>query len=454
MSIELQHVYDEEFHDDLVVLLEGGDERLLRTLLARLHPADLADALEHLDPPQRQRVFELIAPEDRAPAIIEMDEGLREQLLDALDTPQIAEFVARLDSDDAADLLQTLSPEVAERVLAAISPADARRLRRLLAFPEDTAGGIMAAEVVAVPERDSVAQAIERLRAAGEAQADIPHLFVVDDSGRLTGILTLRDMLLRDGATAVGAIVDREVRAVPATMDQEEVVDLARKYDLAVVPVIDHHGRLIGQITIDDILEAYEEEASEDFIRFSGGLEEESPGDSVVTVSRNRLPWLVLGLIGGAVSAWVMSRFEGEFSAAMQIAFFIPVIMAMGGNVGMQSSATIVRGIATGEVDRPNARARLTKEIIVGVVNALVLAVLLWGIVTLWLGRWHLAIVVGVSLAVTMTMAAIVGSAVPLMLKRLGADPALATGPFVTTSNDIIGLTIYLALTTALLRWI
>jgi len=310
--------------------------------------------------------------------------------------------------------------------------------------------------VVAVPQDERLAQAIERLRQAGEAHRDVPQVFVVGRGGRLVGTLSLRDMLINNPDRLVADVVEREFLSVPASMDQEEVAELVRKYDLAVVPVVDDQGRLIGQITLDDILDVYEEEASEDFVRLSGALQEESPRDSVLSVSRNRLPWLLLGLAGGALSAWVMSRFTTsyDFREALQIAFFVPVIMAMGGNVGIQSSATMVRGLATGEIAEPSSRGRLIKEIAVGALNALILAAVLWLIVTLWLGRIKLALVVGLSLAMAMTFAAIVGSAVPLIFKRLGADPALATGPFVTTTNDLLGLTIYLGATTLLLNWI
>ncbi|MFH1143800.1 MAG: magnesium transporter [Candidatus Eisenbacteria bacterium] len=446
----------QEFHDDLRALIATRNEQLLRALLAQLHPADLADVLEHLDEEDRVFVFGLVAPTERPQAVAEMDEGVRERLLGELKTSEIADLVEELDSDDAVDLVQDLSAEVAEQVLTEVSDAESRRVRRLLAYPEDTAGGIMAAEVVAVPERDTVAQAIERLRAAGEAQADIPHLFVVGENGRLRGTLRLRDMLLSDPHRSVGEITQREFWSVPATMDQEEVAELVRKYDLAVVPVVDERGRLIGQITLDDILDVYEEEASEDFARMSGGLTDESPHDSWLSISRNRLPWLFLGLAGGTVSAYVISHFVPgfDFQDALQVAFFIPVITAMGGNVGMQSSAMMVRGLATGEIAEATSRSRLLKEIGVGALNAIVLALVLWAIVSLWLGRWRLAAIVGVSLSCSMTVAAAIGSAVPLALKRLGVDPALATGPFVTTSNDIIGLSIYLGATTLLLGWI
>ncbi len=446
--------YNEEFRDDLRALLATRNEQLIRSLLADLRPADLADALEHLDEEDRRYVFGLISEADRPQALAEMDEGAREAILEALRPAEIADMVEELRSDDAADLVQDLSDEVAGQVLGEVGADDARRLRRLLSYPEDTAGGRMDAEFVAVPESETVGQAIERVRKAGEEQGDIPHVFVVGDDGRLVGKLSLRDLLLNPPDRKVAEIADHDIISVPADLDQEEVAELARKYDLAVVPVVDASGRLLGQITLDDLLEVYEEEASEDFAKLSGGLKEESPSDSVVAVSRNRLPWLVLGLLGGTLSAWVMSHFTNSFKQALQISFFIPVITAMGGNVGIQSSSTIVRALATGEVDMPHAHGRLAKEIAVGALNALVLAGVLWAIVSLWLGEVRLAAVVGLSLTASMTFAAAVGSAVPLLLKRLGVDPALATGPFVTTTNDILGLTIYLTMSTVLLQWI
>ncbi len=446
--------FDQAFHDDLRALLETRNESLIRALLAGVHPADLADLLEHLDDDSRAYLFDLLPETDGPQALAEMEDGARERLLQELEPPEIAELLRDLPSDDAADLIQDLPEEVVPRVLDLLPKADAGTVRRLLRFSEDTAGGRMAAEFVAVPEGERISQAIERIRRAGEEQGDIPHVFVVDEEGRLSGTLSLRDILLSHPDRRVGEIMQREVRSVHTGMDQEAVAELARKYDLALVPVVDHRGVPVGQITLDDILDVVEEEASEDFARLSGGLQEESPVDSIWTVSRNRLPWLFLGLLGGILSAWVISRFSGSLREALQISFFIPVIAAMGGNVGIQSSATVVRGLATGEIDQTNRSNRLVKEIAVGALNAILLALVLWAIVTLWLGEFALGIIVGVSLSVSMAFAAMVGAAVPLLLRRFGIDPALATGPFVTTTNDILGLAIYLALTSSLLGWI
>jgi magnesium transporter len=445
--------YDSEFQDDLEAVLATRNELLIRNLLAELHPADMAEVLEYLNDEDRSYVFGLIAEEDRPQVLAEMEDGTRERFLQELKAPEIADLITDLESDDAADVVQDLPDDMVEEVLTGISVDESRKVRRLLQYPEDTAGGRMAVEIVAVPEGETIGQAIDRLRKAGEAQGDIPHVFVVDNARRLTGTLSLRDILLSDPQAPVSRIADRETRSVPVTMDQEQVAEMVRKYDLAVVPVVDAAGRLVGQITLDDILDVYEEEASEDFVRLSGGLQEESPADSLAAVSRNRLPWLLLGLAGGLLSAWVMSQHTDSIHQALEIAFFIPVIMAMGGNVGIQSSATMVRGLATGEIREPGSRGRLLKEIAVGAINAFLLAAVLWLIVTVWLGRGKMALVVGVSLGTAMTFAAAVGSAVPLMLKRLGIDPALATGPFVTTTNDILGLVIYLTATTSLLHW-
>ncbi|MCK4305022.1 MAG: magnesium transporter [Candidatus Eisenbacteria sp.] len=446
--------FDPAFHDDLLVLIETRNDALIRTLLARLHPADLADALEHLDEKNRSYTFGLIPEGDRPQALAEMEEGARETLLEALKSADIADLIEELPSDDATDLLRDLPDDVAQRVLKEISPAESRKVHRLLEFPEDTAGGIMAVEFVAVPERENVAQAIDRLRKADEELGDIADVFVVDDAGRLSGRLSLRDLLLNHPSKLVGEIATGDVISVPAGMDQEEVAEIVRKYDLAVVPVVDEAECPIGQITMDDILDVYQEEAAEDFARLAGGLQDESPADSVVSVSANRLPWLVLGLLGGVLAAWVISHFTGSLRQALEISFFMPVIASMGGNVGMQSSAVIVRGLATGEIDRANTRDRLVKEILVGLINALLLAAVLWLVVTLWLQEIKLGVVVGISLAFTMAFAAFVGSGVPLLLRRLGIDPALATGPFVTTTNDVLGLSIYLGLTSLLLGWV
>jgi magnesium transporter len=445
--------FDPAFHDDLKVLLETRNENLIRSLLATLHPADLADVLEHLDEESRSYVFGLLPDKESSQTLVEMEEGARESVLQDLAASEIADLVEEMDSDDAVDLVRDLPDDVAQEVLTDLSPDDARNVRRLLEYDEETAGGIMATELVKVPESGRIQDAIDRIRVAGEELGDIPHIFVVDSEGRLSGYLSLRDILLTSPTAPVSDIVNRDVRSVPAELDQEEVAEVVRKYDLAVVPVVDNQGLPIGIITHDDILDVYEEEASEDIARLSGSLGEESPADSIFDVTRNRLPWLFLGLVGGTLAAFVISYFTKSLKEALQISFFIPVIAAMGGNVGMQSSAVIVRGLATGEIHQANTRMRLIKEIIVGCINALLLSLVLWAVVFFWLDDFSFGLAVGISLAAAMIIAAFIGSSVPIALRRIGIDPALATGPFVTTTNDILALTIYLILTTVLLKY-
>jgi magnesium transporter len=443
----------QDFIDDVKELLDRDQTGLVQNLLIDLHPADTAELIECLSSDEREKVFGLVSDEIAGAVIAEVEPHKRQDLLEALAPDKIFGIVSQLDSDDAADMIAELPPQTAEGVFHLMEESDAGELREILKYPEDSAGGIMAVEVMSVSEGLSARQAIEEIRGRSSDVGEFYQIFVVDGAGRLRGTIPLHTLVLADPNEKVSVLTENDVFSVQTGMDQEEVAALVAKYDLVSVPVVDAFGRLVGRITIDDIVDVIEEEATEDIHRMAGTSEEEVEGESVLRVSGLRLPWLVVGLAGGLLSAYVVSRYEVSIRELLVLSFFVPVIAAMAGNVAIQSSAIVIRALATDELAVGHIWPRMFKEVGVGLINGAVCGLILFAVTSFWQASSRLGIVVGVSLIAVILVAAAMGALVPMLLKRLNVDPALATGPFVTTSNDVIGLVIYLQIATFFLGW-
>lgn len=437
--------------EDLAFLADAGELQKLRTILVSSHPADLADVIRFLKEPQRSTIFGLLDDEKASEVLTRLDEVTREQVLKEISHDRLTALVDEMDSDDATDIVSELPPEVADHVLERIDVEDSAEVKELLRHEEDTAGGIMQLEYIAVRADETVDEAIREIRSRAEEVEEVYNVYVTDDEGRLAGILPLKQLVLARPGTRVAEIMDRNVISVKADMDQEEVAQIVRKYDLVAVPVVDESGRLLGRITVDDVIDVIQEEAAEDISRLAGITEEEPHEMSTLRISRARLPWLVTGIIGELFNAFLMSHFEASLQQMIALAFFVPVIIATGGNIGIQSSAIVVRGLATGEIDLRQMGSRLVRELRVAVVNGLVCGAFLFAVVAVWRDTM-VASIIGVSLLLVILVAATVGATIPLMLKRINIDPALATGPFITTSNDLIGLLIYLGTATFILQ--
>jgi magnesium transporter len=372
-------------------------------------------------------------------------------LIATWDERRLAGLVREMNSDDAADFVSELPPDLAATILKQIAPEESADVRKLLAHEEDTAGGIMALELVAMVQDSTVAEAINEIRKKADEIDTINHVYVVDNNRRLLGTVHLKQLILAEPYTRLSEIMSRDVISVQVGTDQEEVAKLARKYDLLSVPVVDAQSRLVGRITYDDIVDVMEEEAAEDISHMAGIA---SHGDirdssSVLRTARIRLPWLVIGLFGGIVAAWILSFFENKLEQNIVVLmFFVPVVMAMGGNAGIQSSTIVVYGLATGSIGLGDMVQRLLREMRVAFLNGFLCGLLLLLIVTVVWNQPHYGILVGVSLLIVMFVAALVGASIPLLLKRYNVDPAIATGPFITISNDILGLFIYMAIST------
>ena len=434
---------------DLVKTLIGEKSQLpLKKLIDDMPPADAADLIEHLDHDERLHIFELLKPEGAGEVLLEMEAPVQERILSDLDNEAITEIVQELDSDDAADLVGDLPAERARQIIQTVGEDVSTELRTLLPYPEDTAGGIMALEYVAVHAESTVQEAIETIRNKREEVENVYYLFVVDDRQRLVGVVSLKDLVLETPTRKVKEIMNPEVISAYAYNDQEEVAHLVKKYDLVSIPVVDEHHRLVGRITHDDIIDVMEEEADEDIALMAGVINQEIAEESPLKISRARLPWLIVGLFGGILAALVINQFEASLEEVVALSFFFPVIMAMGGNTGTQAATVAVRGLATGDISVMNIGKRIWLEMRVALVNGVICGILLSLVVGLWLSSYLLGSVVGIALIVIIISSGFVGASVPLVLKKMDIDPALATGPFVTTSNDIISLFIYLSLVT------
>lgn len=446
-----QPIVDDELVENVEALVAAGQRGMVLNLVEELRPPDVASLLRHLPAEAARVAFRWLPEEMRSDVLPEMEGAERSDLIEGLSTDELVALLDRLDTDDQADVLADVDLDEVDRVLVQLE--DGPAVEALLSYGDDTAGGIMATEVVAVPLTATVAEATEAVRAHADIVDPVFAVFAVDAEDRLAGVVTLKSLLLSPADMLVADIAEPDPVSVEPDLDQEEVARIMERYDLVALPVVSAGGRLLGRITVDDILDVVREEAEEDLQRAVGITGEEELSSSVFAVSRGRLVWLLLGLVGAYVSGLVIVGFEGALQAAPVLALFIPIVMAMAGNAGIQSSAIAVQGLASGDLWSSDLARRLGKELAVAVLNGAVLAVALAGIVILsGFGEdtQRLAITAGLALLVVIVLATLIGATVPLVLNRVGIDPALAMGPFITVSNDILGLTIFFVVATVL----
>ncbi len=441
MSTELTR----EYINDLKSVIEKKDNSAALDKLDQLHPADIAEIYENLSLEEATYLYLLLDPEKASDVLVELEEDERESFLKALPSDVIAsQFIDHMESDDAADVIGDLAEDKKQEVLLHIDDVEqAGDIVDLLSYDEDSAGGLMAKELIRVNENWGVATCIREMRKQAEDLDEIYYIYVVSDENVLLGILSLKALLLASASTRVKDIYDAEVRSVQTDADSEEVAQIMEKYDLIVLPVTDSIGRLMGRITIDDVVDVIRDEAERDYQLASGITTDVETTDSPARLSRARLPWLIIGLLGGIVVAAVIGRFEEDIQINPEMAFFIPLIAAMAGNVGIQSSAIIVQGIASNSLGLESTSRKLGKELIVSLMNGFILSGLLFLYNYFISHNLALTFTVSTSLFVVIIFAAVFGTLIPLLLHRMKIDPALATGPFITTMNDIMGLFIY-----------
>ncbi|MCB2199209.1 magnesium transporter [bacterium] len=424
----------------------------VRELLVRMHPAEVAALMTGLSAFERNLVFDLSPADEQHEVLIELEESDQESLLERLGDERIAEIMLQLDSDDATDLAALLDESTLKTVLEATPTEDREELVQLLGYDEESAGGLMATELVTARDSDTVREAVEAVRnARREGIEDIHYVYIVDADERLKGRITLLDIMLAPRSQPVHELYDEDTIVVSEKMDQEEVAQIFQRYDLISAPVIDEDDKLIGRITVDDIVDVIQDEAEEDIGLLTGTGEEEVSERNLLVATRARLPWLVIAFVGELFGAIVISQFEESLANIILIAFFIPVIIAVAGNIGIQSSTIVVRGLATGEILSDRIMKRVGREVLVSALNGIVLAGVLIGVVVVWQNSWLIAAALSISLFLVILMAALVGSLVPFMLKKLNLDPAMASGPFITMTNDVLGVALYLFITSSML---
>lgn len=433
-----------------------GQDRLAKAAqaVADMHPADVGSLAEELSEENKIKLFNALDPAVAAEVVVELSEHSRDLVLAGLSTGQLSAIVDDMPSDEATDIIADLPEKQAQEVLDRIDTEDSAEVRELLQYDEDTAGGLMQLELVEARSNQTVSQVIENIRRKKDEVGELHNIYVVSAANTLLGYVPVSKLILSAPSTPMRNILDTCPLVVEAHEDQEEVAHKFRKYDVVSAPVVDSEGHLLGRITVDDVMEVMEEEAREDLLRMAGTSSEEEMfhAGSILRISRLRLPWLLTNMLGGLVSGWLLWIFRVTLSDALFLLAFIPVIMAMAGNVGVQSSTIIVRGFAVGQVSYANLMRVLFKEVRVAVVIGLVCGCLVGLVAQFWHGRGALGLVVGLAMTCAISVASIMGTLAPALFKRLKVDPAISSGPVVTTFNDILGILIYFVIATVFYR--
>jgi magnesium transporter len=426
-------------------LLEHPGSDDLRAYLDTFRPEDIAEVFWDLTDEERKNVITILDKETGVEVINYLDDELQEKFLRSYESEELASnIISFLNTDDAVDILNHFPSHKADEIIHHLTDAEfARNLISLLHYEEDVAGGLMEKELIKVKANWTVKSCVEEIRKQAEEVENIFTIYVVDQRDKLMGILSLKQLILQKDEAKVLDILNPDFIFVNAYTPAEEVASIMNKYDLVAIPVVDSLGRLMGRITIDDVVDFIKEEADKDFQLQAGLTENVESGDRIWILSRARLPWLLIGLTGGLASSSLISRFEGDLSLVPQLAFFMPVVAAMGGNAGVQSSAIIVQGLANNTLKSKNILPKLGKEFMVSLLNGTVCALLMLGWNILVGLRTDLALTVSTALVSVIIFASVLGTLTPMLLERFKIDPALATGPFITTTNDIIGLGFY-----------
>ena len=432
---------------ELEQLIQNKNDQQLGVLLNDMHHADIAEILDELDFNEATYIFKVLDSEKTAEILLELEDDLRENILSRLSPKEIAEELDELETNDAADIIAELSQDLKAEVISELQDVEhAKDIVDLLRYDEDTAGGIMHKELVKVNENWNVLTCVKEMRIQAENISRVHSIYVVDDEDRLKGRLSLKDLLTASSRTPINDVYIRKLNSVKVDTEDVEVARIMQKYDLEAIPVIDELGRLVGRITIDDIVDVIKDEADEDYQLAAGISQDVEADDSIFEHTKARLPWLVLALLGGFVSVKVLGLFGGAMLQHGNLFFFTPLIAAMAGNVGVQSSAIIVQGLANNTLSG-SLFSRLIKEVSLSLLNGVILATILFlGSHFLLNVEIIIGIIVTTSLISVIIIASLIGTFIPLLLDKFGIDPALATGPFITTSNDICGILIYFSI--------
>lgn len=435
-------------------LLESGNTADLLGFFEPLRAADIADILQELNDEHKVYLLKLLGNELAADVLSEIDEKSGQNLLELLSDHDVVTLLGEMPSDDAVDIIAQLTPEKTENIKALMPSDDRARIHSLLAFHEESAGGIMESEVLAIAEHASISDAIKLVRSQSEEIENLQKVYVIGDDGTLLGSIRILDLLLHEPDETVSSVMERNIITVPVTMDQEEVASLFGRYDEFALPVVDTENKLIGRIMVDDIIDVMEEEASEDITKLAGTDEDEIGERSPVRISRSRIPWLLAGLGGQIVNAVLLSKYEAPLNTAVALVFFIPLLMGTAGSIGSQAAVVVVRELALGEIDLRHTWKRIFRELQVALLNGALLSSVLFTVIYLWQRDAGLGALLCTTLMTVACCTSFMGASFPLLLDRLKIDPAVATGPFITVASDITSLSIYLTFATLYLSMI
>jgi len=423
-----------------------GDQQQLLTLMEPLHPADIADLLEQLNAHDRRRLVQLYGQEFDGDILSELDEGLREEIIAVLQPDVLAEAVRDLETDDVVDLVEDLDEPQQEAILEVLEDADRVAVEQALSYPEHSAGRLMQRETVAAPEHWTVGQAIDFLRSAKELPEQFYHVILVDPRMHPKGNVTLGKIMSSRRDVQLQDIVEEVFEVIPVTQDEGDVAYAFNQYHLISAPVVDENDRLVGVITIDDAMAVLDEEHEEDILRLAGVADEASLSDSILAAARGRAVWLGVNLMTAILASLVIDMFSGTIDQMVALAVLMPIVASMGGNAGTQTMTVTVRALATRDLTAQNAMRVMLREVSVGVINGALFGAIMAGIAVLWFGVPMLALVIGLAMLGTHVAAALGGILIPMGLERLNVDPALASGPFVTTVTDVVGFLAFLGL--------
>jgi magnesium transporter len=440
-----------KFLKQVTTLIKSREQAAIIKIFLEIHPADIAEIIENLNDDEGQYIFEILESQKSADTIIELEDEIRDNFLSELSPKEIAEdLIEKLESDDAVDIISDLSEDKKNKVLTYIEDkSQYNNITDLLSYDTNTAGGLMAKELIKVNENWSTVECLAEMRKQAKRIKKVHTIYIIDNNNILLGLLSLRNLLVSEKSTPIKSIIKKDIISVKSYEKKEVVANIMNKYDLVVLPVVDKNNKLLGRITIDDVIDYVKEDAEKDYQMASGISEDIESNDNIFELTRARLPWLIIGMAGGILGAKIIGIFDLENN--FELAFFIPLIAAMGGNVGVQSAAIVVQGLANNNLQSNNISNKLIREFGVGLLNGIICSIIIL-FVTIILGfSFALSITVSISLLSVIIFAAIFGTFIPLILNKNNIDPALATGPFITTVNDILGLIIYFSIGQAIL---
>lgn len=443
MPFELSVDFKERFQQ----ALDDRDNQFITTSLSSVNPTDISSLLDEFDGEECKYVFDLLSLDVGAQILEDLEEGVREDFIKLFSAKELASYIELMDSDDGTDILYEMSVADRNEVIRQITDEEkASNLMELLEYDEDVAGGLMAKELIKANLNWDILQCIDEIRKQAENVEKIYSVYVVDNQENLVGKVAIKKLILAKSSAKVADIFDEQLIFVDTSTSEEEVIDIMQKYDLEAVPVVNARGKLVGRITIDDVIDVIREIAEEERQLMTGISSDVEEDDSVWRISRSRLPWLIIGIAGGLAGAQFMGFFKEEIIIVPALAFFIPLITASGGNVGIQSSSIVVQSLANPSVFADSMWKRLLKVFVVAMVNGVILSLLVYGAVILFMREQPLAATVSIALFAVVLLASMMGTITPLILNRFGINPALASGPFITTTNDLLGLAVYFSI--------